>query len=60
MNEEDEVKDTGDLAWVPEEERRGEDDPSPDSGDNALDGGADDDLDDVYANPGEVVEGDLV
>jgi len=48
--------DTGDLAEAPESSwnatDRGE-------GSNALEGGANDDLADVYANPGGVVEGSL-
>ena len=52
----DEPRDTGDLARAPESEwnktDRGE-------GANALEGGADDDLTDVYAEPGDVVEGSL-
>lgn len=48
--------DTGVLLDAPEGEwnktDRGE-------GANALDGGADDDLADVYANPGAVVDGSL-
>ncbi len=49
-------QDTGDLAEAPESSwnatDRGE-------GSNALEGGADDDLADVYANPGGGVEGSL-
>lgn len=48
-----ENQDTGVLAEVPEAERLGVDE-GP--GANALDGGADDDLDDVYAEPGDVVD----
>lgn len=49
--------DTGELAEVPEEERL---DTDEGEGANALDEtGPDDDLDDVYENPGEVVEEDL-
>lgn len=54
-----EIRDTGDDAWVPEEERR-EYDVEDNTEDNALVDGADDDLDDIYADPGEVVEGDLI
>ncbi len=46
-------EDTGVLAQVPSDQWRDADD-HPD--DIALEGGADDDLDDVYADPGEVVE----
>lgn len=54
------MMDTGDDAWVPEEERRDVDDIGP-SEDNALEGGADDDLEDIYENPGSVVsEEDLL
>lgn len=43
--------DIGTVAEVPEDKRL-----DVDEGDDnyALEGGADDDLDDVYANPGEV------
>lgn len=46
-------EDTGTLAAVPEEEMRDFDD---DPDDAALEGGADDDLADVYLNPGEAVD----
>ncbi len=47
-------QDTGDLAAVPEEERRDVDDHPED---NALEGGPDDDdLESIYKNPGEVVD----
>ncbi len=46
-------EDTGVLAQVPSDQWRAADD-HPD--DIALEGGPDDDLDDVYADPGEVVE----
>lgn len=49
----DDPIDIGDLAEVPEHERLDVDE-GPDA--NAADGGVDDDLDDVYADPGEVVE----
>lgn len=44
--------DTGTLAEVPADEQLDVDDGE---GANALEGGADDELDDVYANPGSVV-----
>lgn len=46
-------EDTGTLAEVPPEQRADADD---DPLDNALEGGADDELADVYQDPGEVVE----
>lgn len=45
--------DTGTIAEVPEEERLGEDDGE---GANASEGGVDDDLADVYADPGLATE----
>lgn len=48
--------DTGTLAEVAEDEQL---DTDEGEGANALEGGADDDLADVYADPGEVVEGSL-
>ena len=55
-DEEDDV-DTIDLAEVPEDEQLDED---GGEGSDALEGGADDDdLADVYADPGPVVEEDL-
>lgn len=48
--------DTGDVAEVPEEDRLDED---GGEGSDATEGGADDDLGDVFADPGEVVEEDL-
>jgi len=47
------MRDTGDIAWVSEEERLDSDEGE---GSNALEGGADDNLEDIYENPGEVVE----
>lgn len=47
-------QDTGDVAAVSEEEMRDVDDHP---GDNALEGGADDeDLTSIFDNPGEVVD----
>lgn len=51
--------DTGDLAEVPEGQRLDHDEDDPLSGSSAIEGGLDDDLADVYADPGEVVEEDL-
>lgn len=48
--------DTGDLTAVPDGQQL---DVDGGPGSDALDGGPDDDLDDVYAEPGEPVEGDL-
>jgi hypothetical protein len=48
-----EMQDIGDIAEVPPEDRREDDEGN---GSNALDGGADNDVSDVYANPGEVLE----
>ncbi len=45
--------DTGTVGEVPADQRRDVDD-HPD--DVALEGGPDDDLGDIYANPGELVE----
>ena len=50
------VLDTGSIAHVPRRERLDED---TGEGVNALEGGADDALDDIYADPGEIVEEDL-
>jgi hypothetical protein len=49
-------RDTGDLAHVPEDEQL---DVDGGEGSDATDGGLDDDLDHVYANPGDVIDGDL-
>lgn len=49
-------EDTGDIAEVPEEERLDED---GGEGSDATEDGPDDDLDDVYEDPGTVVEEDL-
>ena len=49
-------EDTLDLAEVPADERL---DCDGGEGSDALDGGADDDLADVFADPGRVVEEDL-
>lgn len=46
-------EDTGTVAEVPAEQRRDVDDHPEDY---ALEGGADDELDDVYGDPGEVVD----
>lgn len=46
-------EDTGTIAAVPPDQRRDVDDRPEDS---ALEGGADDDLDDIFSNPGELVE----
>jgi hypothetical protein len=48
-----EQQDTGVIAEVPESERL---DIDEGPGANALYGGADDDLEDVYADPGQVVD----
>lgn len=48
--------DTGDLAEVPEDQRL---DVDEGEGSDATEGGLDDDLSDIYADPGEVVEEDL-
>ena len=48
--------DTGDLAEVPEDERLDED---GGEGSDASEGGLDDELEDVYGDPGTVVEEDL-
>ena len=55
----DEVRDTGDVAEVPEDERLDAD--AGDESDTGLDEttGDDGDLHDVYDEPGEVVEGEL-
>lgn len=50
------MTDTGDIAAVPYEDRL---DVDEGEGVDASEGGVDDDLDDVYAEPGDVVEGDL-
>lgn len=50
------VMDTGDIADARFEDREPTDDGEEA---NALEGGPDDDLDDVYADPGDVVESDL-
>ena len=49
-------RDTLDLAEVSVDERLDDD---GGEGSDALEGGADDDLADVYADPGRVVEEDL-
>ncbi len=46
-------QDTGTIAEVPADQRRDTDDQPEDV---ALEGGADDDLDDVFANPGEFIQ----
>lgn len=46
-------EDIGTIAEVPPDQRRDVDDHPEDS---ALEGGADDNLDDLFANPGEVVQ----
>lgn len=48
----DDDLDTGELAEVPADQRL---DVDEGDGSDALDGGADDDLADVYADPGEIV-----
>lgn len=48
-----ETPDIGDIAAVPDDQQL---DVDEGPGADASEGGADDDLDDVYANPGEVVE----
>lgn len=48
-----EHRDIGDIAEVPEDQRL---DVDEGPGANAAEGGPDDDLADLYANPGEVVE----
>lgn len=50
------MQDTGVIAHVDETLRRDLDE-GPAS--NALEGGADNDLDDIYADPGEIVEDEL-
>lgn len=56
MPDDQQPRDTGDIAEVPESEWL-----KTDRGDgaDATDGGLDDDLADVYDDPGEVVEEDL-
>ena len=49
----DDPIDIGDIAEVPEHQRL---DVDEGPGAHALEGGPDDDLADVYADPGEVVE----
>lgn len=48
--------DTGMLAFVPADDRL---DTDEGEGSDALEGGADDDLDDIYADPGIIVTEDL-
>lgn len=50
------MQDTGMIAHVDESKRKDSDE-GP--GTNALEGGADNDLDDVFEDPGELVEDDL-
>lgn len=50
------LRDTGDLAHVPAAERL---DVDGGEGSDATAGGLDDDLDHVYADPGEVITEDL-
>lgn len=50
------TEDTGTLTEVPEDERLDED---GGEGSDATEGGLDDDLDDIYEDPGTVVEEDL-
>lgn len=52
----DDARDTGDLAHAPADQRL---DVDGGEGSDATAGGADDDLADVYADPSDVVEGDL-
>jgi hypothetical protein len=56
MSEDIEEFDTIDLAEVDEDEQLDED---GGEGSDATEDGLDDDLTDVYDDPGEVVEGDL-
>lgn len=49
-------RDTGDLAHVPEDQQL---DVDGGDGSDATTGGLDDDLDHVYADPGQVVVEDL-
>lgn len=51
--------DTADIAEVPEDQQLDHDEMGQQSGSNALEGGADDDLADVYADPGLVLAEDL-
>lgn len=52
------MKDTGDIAHVEEHKRLDTDELG--LGSNALDGGPDDEgLDEIYLDPGEVVEDEL-
>lgn len=51
--------DTIDLTAVTSPARLDQDEQDPLSGSSAIEGGDDADLDDVYANPGPVVEEDL-
>lgn len=48
--------DTIDIAAVPEDDQLDKD---GGDGSDATDGGPDDDLADVYDNPGDVISGDL-
>lgn len=51
--------DTGELAKVDPDQQLDHDEDDPVSGSSAVEGGTDDDLTDVYDDPGEVVEGSL-
>lgn len=53
------MTDTIDLAAVNDDQQLDHDEADPLSGSAATEGGVDDDLTDVYDNPGDIISGDL-